>query len=84
MAQVDLDWEHKGELLIAQWAHDTSGHLGRDAIYKWDCDRGVDLTIDAIAQVIHECQTYTVIKQAKQLQPFWYRGEWMKYQYGEV
>ncbi|KAK4807025.1 hypothetical protein QYF61_000354 [Mycteria americana] len=25
-AQVDLDWQHKGELFIAQWAHDTSGH----------------------------------------------------------
>jgi len=24
VAQVDLDWQHKGELFIAQWAHDTS------------------------------------------------------------
>ncbi|KAK4810858.1 hypothetical protein QYF61_008830 [Mycteria americana] len=31
VAQVDLDWQHKGELFIAQWAHDTSGHQGRDA-----------------------------------------------------
>ena len=33
VAQVDLDWQHKGELFIAQWAHDTSGHQGRDATY---------------------------------------------------
>ncbi|KAK4810543.1 hypothetical protein QYF61_004506 [Mycteria americana] len=31
VGQVDLDWQHKGELFIAQWAHDTSGHQGRDA-----------------------------------------------------
>jgi len=29
-AQVDLDWQQKGEMFIAQWAHDTSGHQGRD------------------------------------------------------
>jgi len=31
VAQVDLDWQYKGEFLIALWAHDTSGHQGRDA-----------------------------------------------------
>ncbi|GAB0189164.1 hypothetical protein GRJ2_001381700 [Grus japonensis] len=31
VAQVDLDWQRKGELFIARWAHDTSGHQGRDA-----------------------------------------------------
>ncbi|KAK4828301.1 hypothetical protein QYF61_025313 [Mycteria americana] len=31
VAQVDLDWQHKGELFIAWWAHDTSGHQGRDS-----------------------------------------------------
>ncbi|KAK4825492.1 hypothetical protein QYF61_027647 [Mycteria americana] len=50
MAKVDLDWEHKGELFIAQWAHDTSGHLGRDAMYRPPCDRGLDLTTEAIEQ----------------------------------
>ncbi|KAJ7409894.1 hypothetical protein BTVI_55197 [Pitangus sulphuratus] len=34
IAQVDLDWERKGELFIARWAHETSGHLGRDATYR--------------------------------------------------
>ena len=38
VAQVDLDWKRKGELFIARWAHDTSGHLGRDATYKWAHD----------------------------------------------
>ncbi|GAB0189109.1 hypothetical protein GRJ2_001376200 [Grus japonensis] len=31
VAEVDLDWQRKGELFIARWAHDTSGHQGRDA-----------------------------------------------------
>ncbi|GAB0206491.1 hypothetical protein GRJ2_003114700 [Grus japonensis] len=78
-AQVDLDWQHKGELFIAWWAHDTSGHQGRDATYRWACDRGVDLTMDAISQVIHECETFTAIKQAKRVKPLWYGGEWLKY-----
>ncbi|KAK4806879.1 hypothetical protein QYF61_012600 [Mycteria americana] len=84
VAQVDLDWQHKGELFIAHWAHDTSGHQGRDATYRWACDRGVDLTMDTIAQVIHECETCAAIKQAKQLKPLWYGGRWLKYQYGEA
>lgn len=40
IAQRDLDWVQKGELFIAQWAHETSGHLGRDATYRWACDQG--------------------------------------------
>lgn len=65
MAKVDPDWEHMGELFIAQWAHDTSGHLEKDAMYRWAHDRGVDLTLEAIEQVIHECETCTMIKQVK-------------------
>ena len=30
---------------------------------KWDRDWGVDLTMDTIAQVIHDCETCAVIKQ---------------------
>ncbi|GAB0176571.1 hypothetical protein GRJ2_000122300 [Grus japonensis] len=69
VVQVDLDWQHKGELFIACWAHDTSGHQGRDAAYRWACDQGVDLTVETIAQVIQECETCTAIKQAKRLKP---------------
>ncbi|GAB0205209.1 hypothetical protein GRJ2_002986500 [Grus japonensis] len=83
-AQVDLDWQHKDELFVAQWAHDTSGHQGRDATYRWAHDRGVDLTMDAISQIIHECETCTTIKQAKQLKSLWYEGRWLKNQYGEA
>ena len=43
VAQIDLDWKNKGELFLARWAHETSGHQGRDATYKWARDRGVDL-----------------------------------------
>ncbi|KAK4826292.1 hypothetical protein QYF61_007139 [Mycteria americana] len=74
VAQVNLDWQHKCELVIARWAHDTSGHQGGDATYGWACDRGVDLTMGTIAQVIHECETFTAIKQAKLLKPPWYGG----------
>ncbi|GAB0207087.1 hypothetical protein GRJ2_003174300 [Grus japonensis] len=84
VAQVDLDWQRKGELFIARWAHDTSGHQGRDATYRWARDRGLDLTVDAIAQVIHECETCAAIKQAKQVEPPWYGGRWLKYKYGEA
>ncbi|GAB0188949.1 hypothetical protein GRJ2_001360200 [Grus japonensis] len=84
VAQVDLDWQRKGELFIARWAHDTSGHQGRDATYRWACDRGVDLSMDAISQVIHQCETCAAIKQAKRVKPLWYGGRWLKYKYGEA
>lgn len=58
VAQVDLDWQHKGELLLAWWAHDTLGHRGRDATYSWVHDQGADLTMDTIAQSIHDCETH--------------------------
>ncbi|GAB0206584.1 hypothetical protein GRJ2_003124000 [Grus japonensis] len=69
VAQVDLPWQRKGELFIARWAHDTSGHQGRDATYRWAHDQGVDLSMDAISQVIHECETCAAIKQAKRVKP---------------
>ncbi|TRZ07572.1 hypothetical protein HGM15179_019537 [Zosterops borbonicus] len=84
MSKIDLDWQHKGELFLAQWAHDASGHQGRDATYKWAQDRGVDLTMDSISQVIHDCDTCAAIKQAKQVKPLWYGGQWSKYRYGEA
>ena len=51
VAQMDLDWKHKGELFLA---HDTSGHQGRDATYRWARDGGVDLTMDTSVPVTHE------------------------------
>ncbi|GAB0176080.1 hypothetical protein GRJ2_000073200 [Grus japonensis] len=84
VAQVDLDWQRKGELFIARWAHDTSGHQGRDATYRWARDRGVDLSMDAISQVIHQCETCATIKQGKRVKPLWYGGRWLKYKYGEA
>uniref|UniRef100_A0A8V0YA94 Integrase catalytic domain-containing protein n=1 Tax=Gallus gallus TaxID=9031 RepID=A0A8V0YA94_CHICK len=84
VAQIDLDWQNKGELFLARWAHETSGHQGRGATYKWARDRGVDLTMDAIAQVIHDCETCAIIKQAKRMKPLWEEGRWQKYKYGEA
>jgi len=40
--------------------------------------------MDIIAQVIHNCETFTAMKQAKRLKPLWYRGQWLKCKYGEV
>ena len=40
--------------------------------------------MDAIAQVIHECETCAAIKQAKRVKPQWYGGRWLKYKYGEA
>ncbi|RMC18933.1 hypothetical protein DUI87_03531 [Hirundo rustica rustica] len=84
VSQVDLDWQHKGEVFLARWAHDASGHQGRDATYQWACDCGVDLTINNISQVIHNCETCAAIKQAKRVKPLWYGGRWLKHRYGEA
>jgi hypothetical protein len=84
VAQTDLDWQNKSELFLARWARDTSGRQGRDATYKWARDRGVDLTTDAIAQVIHDCETRAIIKQAKRMKPPWEEGRWQEYKYGEA
>ncbi|KAF4795795.1 hypothetical protein TURU_090069 [Turdus rufiventris] len=84
VSRIDLDWQHKGELFLARWAHDASGHQGRDAMYKWARDRGVDLTMDSISQVIHDCDKCVAIKQAKRVKPLWYGGHWSKYKYGEA
>ncbi|KAF4803887.1 hypothetical protein TURU_012424 [Turdus rufiventris] len=51
---------------------DASGHQGRDATYKWARDREVNLTMDSISQVIHDCETCTTIKQAKRVKPLWF------------
>ncbi|RMC05667.1 hypothetical protein DUI87_17752 [Hirundo rustica rustica] len=84
VSKIDLDWQHKGELFLARWAHDASGHQGRDATYKWAQDQGVDLTMDSISQVIHDCETCAAIKQAKRVKPLWYGRRWSKYKYGEA
>ena len=41
-------------------------------------------TIGAVAQVVHEHQTSTIIQHAQQLKPFCYRRRWLKYQDGET
>lgn len=34
VVQIELVWEHKTELVIAHWAHEILGHLGRDEMYR--------------------------------------------------
>lgn len=65
VAQVDLDWHHKGELFIVLWAHIMSGHQGRDATYKWAHDQGVHLAMDNNTGIILDCETCVAIKQTK-------------------
>ncbi|KAJ7398451.1 hypothetical protein BTVI_125481 [Pitangus sulphuratus] len=40
--------------------------------------------MDAISQVIHDCETCTSVKRVKRLKPLWYGGCWSKYRYGEA
>ncbi|RMC19938.1 hypothetical protein DUI87_03505 [Hirundo rustica rustica] len=56
----------------------------RDATYRWAHDQGVDLTMDNISQVIHNCEACAAIKQAKRVKPLWYGGRWLKYRHGEA
>ncbi|RMB97364.1 hypothetical protein DUI87_26092 [Hirundo rustica rustica] len=60
------------------------GPMMPQATYKWARDRGVDLTMDSISQVIHDCETCAAIKQAKRVKPLCYGGRWSKYKYGEA
>lgn len=57
VAQVDLDWEHKGELLVTLWAHETLGQLERHKTYRWTHDQGMDLTVKVTTLVTHEDET---------------------------
>lgn len=84
VSQVDLDWQHKRESFLGRWAHDASGHQGKDATYRWAHDQGVDLNIDNTSPVIHNCETCAAIKQAKHVKPLWHDGRWLKYRYREA
>ena len=53
-------------------------------LYRWARDRGVDLTMEAITQVTHECETCAAIKRATRVKSPWNRGRWLGFQYGEA
>ncbi|RMC21956.1 hypothetical protein DUI87_02827 [Hirundo rustica rustica] len=85
---VGMNWKWKAAVWsptrqVAQ-ATEGEGHQGRDATYKWAQDQGVDLAMDSISQVIHDCETCAAIKQAKRVKPLWYGGRWSKYKYREA
>ena len=71
VTHIELDWQNKGEIFLAQLAHETLGHQGGDATCKWARDRGADLTMDTIGQVIHDCETCTTVEQTKRMKPLW-------------
>ncbi|TRZ07190.1 hypothetical protein HGM15179_019826 [Zosterops borbonicus] len=56
----------------------------KNATYQWARDHRVDLTMNSISQVIHNCETCAAIKQAKRVKPLRYGGRWLKYRYGEA
>jgi len=63
--------------------HDTSGHQKRGATLGWGRDRGVDLTMDTVAQVIHGCETCcNYASQASKASL--YGGQRLKYKYREA
>jgi len=84
VAQVDLDWGRKGELFVAQWAHETSGHLGGDATSTWARDRGLDLTLEAITEVTHQCEICAAVKRAMRVKSPWNRGRCLGFRCGEA
>lgn len=53
-SQVDLDWQHEVKLFLGWWAHDTSGHQGRDAACTWAHGWEVKSTMDRLIA----CSTY--------------------------
>ncbi|KAJ7405147.1 hypothetical protein BTVI_70009 [Pitangus sulphuratus] len=78
-----LSYEEEEEQVT--WAKEAPPYnQGRDATYRWARDRGVDLTMDSVSQVIHDSETCAAIKQAKRVKPLWYGGQWSKYRYGEA
>lgn len=44
----------------------------------------MDLTVDTIVQVIHECETCTAVKQAKGMKRLWREGRWQNCKYREA
>ncbi|KAJ7414138.1 hypothetical protein BTVI_41627 [Pitangus sulphuratus] len=75
--------EHRNNEQVDQAAR-IKVSQGRDATYRWAPDRGVDLTMDSVSQVIHDSKTCAAIEQAKQVKSLWYGGRWSKYRYGEA
>jgi len=53
-------------------------------MYRWAHDQGLVMTMDAVAQVIHEHDTCAAIKQAERLKTLWFVGRWLKNKYGEA
>ncbi|KAK4825191.1 hypothetical protein QYF61_024671, partial [Mycteria americana] len=98
VAQVDLDWQHKGELFIAWWAHDTSGRQRRDATLSWFSPSRELSTMQPLThsppvgwgRELEEQKLLMNVKhalqsnKAKQLKPLCYGGRWLKYNEGEA
>lgn len=62
VSPVDLGQELNCDLFVGQWAHETLGHLEKDAAYKFARNQEIRLTTEAITQVIHEREMCATIK----------------------
>lgn len=66
--------------------NDTSCHQRTDATYRWAYKCIIEAwawpwtLLNRLTMIVK----HVAIKQDKQLKPFWFGGEWLKYQYGEV
>lgn len=72
-----MDW--KGELFITWWGHESSAATDRGAHHL-----GVDLTMEAIAQIIHEWAACAAINQANEVNFPRKRGQRLGFRYGET
>ncbi|RMB96504.1 hypothetical protein DUI87_27037 [Hirundo rustica rustica] len=84
VSKIDLDWQHKGELFLARWAHDASAIRAEMPPTSGPETEGWIEPWTVFSQVIHDCETCAAIKQAKRVKPLWYGGRWSKYKYGEA
>ncbi|XP_043935349.1 uncharacterized protein LOC122808454 [Protopterus annectens] len=67
MAAVRTVEENPEDISMARWAHDRSGHLGRDATMEWARRHGMQLSKDVLIDVIKQCEICQRNKR-KQLQ----------------
>lgn len=81
---MNLNWQHKGEYVMTQWAHDVAGHRGQDDTHHWAREWGIDLPLAMTTQVIRDCEVSAVVKEAWQRKlPFAYTWKNM-WKFGEA
>lgn len=62
-ATMNLEWQHKGESVMAQWAHEMASHRGQDDTCHWAREWGTDLPLAMTTQVIQDCEVCAVVEK---------------------